>query len=82
MKYIDREQALSFPFANERYDHDNANEHFINGCETYKEWLEQLPTIEVDEPIKVEEEPLEVKVEYEPVIAYPFGWNNGRDRYF
>ena len=47
--YISREAALSFPFANDKYDHENANEHFIFGCETYKEWLEQLPAADVVE---------------------------------
>ena len=46
-EYIEREVALSFPFANGEYDHDNANEHFIFGCETYKEWLEQIPVANV-----------------------------------
>ena len=46
-RYIDRDKALSMPFANGEYDHDNANEHFIYGCETYKEWLEDLPIIEI-----------------------------------
>lgn len=45
-KFIDRDKALSFPLANGKYDHKNADEHFIYGCETYKEWLEQLPTVE------------------------------------
>ena len=47
MPYIDREQALSHPFANGRYDHKHANEHFILGFEDYKEWLKQLPTADV-----------------------------------
>lgn len=47
--YIDRKTALSFPFANEQYDHENANENFIFGCETYKEWLENLPIADVQE---------------------------------
>ena len=50
--YISREAALSFPFANGKYDHENANEHFIFGCETYKEWLEQLPAANVVEVIR------------------------------
>lgn len=48
-RYINLDEALSFPFANGKYDHENANEHFIYGCETYKEWLETLPTIEIEE---------------------------------
>lgn len=47
--YIDRKTALSFPFANEQYDHENANENFILGCETYKEWLENLPVADAQE---------------------------------
>lgn len=47
-KYIDRDIALSHPFANGRYDKENANEHFIFGYEGYKEWLEQLPTIDAE----------------------------------
>ena len=42
-EYIKRDEALSFPWANGKYDHEHANEHFIYGLETYKEWLEQLP---------------------------------------
>ena len=47
MEYIEREAALAFPFANGRYDHKNADPHFINGCETYKEWLETIPAADV-----------------------------------
>ena len=46
-EYIEREAALAFPFANGRYDHEHANEHFIYGCENYKEWLAQLPAADV-----------------------------------
>lgn len=50
MKVIDRDRALSMPFANCKYDHEHAGEDFINGCETYKEWLETLPvTVVPDE---------------------------------
>ena len=45
--YIDRKQALSHPFANGKYDHEHANEDFILGFESYREWLEQLPTIDL-----------------------------------
>ena len=58
-KFIDRDKALSFPLANGKYDHEHANEHFIYGLETYKEWLEQLPTLSPDEVRGV------VKVNYE-----------------
>lgn len=46
-RYINMEEALSFPFANGQYDHKNADENFILGCESYKEWLENLPTADV-----------------------------------
>ena len=39
---ISRKTALSFPFANGKYDHEHANLDYILGCETYKEWLETL----------------------------------------
>lgn len=54
-KYIERELALSFPFANRMYDEENANIDFICGCETYKEYLESLPCLEVREWIPVTE---------------------------
>lgn len=43
---ISREEALSHPFANGKYDKENANHDFILGFESYKEWLEMLPTVE------------------------------------
>lgn len=47
MILIDREKALSHPFANGQYDRKNANRDFIRGFESYKEWLEDLPTIDI-----------------------------------
>lgn len=47
--YIDRDLALSLPWANGEYDHEHANENFIIGLKTYKEWLEYLPTADVTE---------------------------------
>ena len=41
---ISREEALSHPFANGKYDKENANPDYILGFESYKEWLETLPT--------------------------------------
>lgn len=40
---ISREEALSHPFANGKYDRKNADINFILGHESYKEWLETLP---------------------------------------
>ena len=48
-EYINRNTALSFPFANGHYDREHANEHFIYGCESYREWLEQIPAADVVE---------------------------------
>ena len=60
-KYIERELALSFPFANGRYDKEHGNINFICGCETYKEYLESLPYFEVREWIPVSEGPPEIE---------------------
>ena len=48
-EYINREDALEFPFANGIYDHEHANEHFISGCESYREWIKQIPAADVVE---------------------------------
>lgn len=48
-EYIDKKLALSHPFANGKYDHEHANMDFILGHECYKEWLETLPTADVEE---------------------------------
>ncbi len=45
--YISREAAISHPFANGQYDHAHANKDFINGFNSYKEWLECLPVADV-----------------------------------
>ena len=51
-EYINREDALEFPFANGIYDHEHANEHFISGCESYREWIEQIPAADVVEVVR------------------------------
>lgn len=51
-EYIKREDAISHPFANERYDRKNANLDFILGYESYKEWLENLPAADVVEVVR------------------------------
>lgn len=51
-EFISREEALSHPFANGRYDHKNASIDFILGHESYKEWLEDLPAITKQDIIK------------------------------
>lgn len=47
-EYISRDLALSHPFANGHYDHENANEEFILGHESYREWLEDLPYVDMN----------------------------------
>ena len=47
--YIDRDLALSMPWANGKYDHKHTDEQFIFGLETYKEWLETLEPADVVE---------------------------------
>lgn len=49
---ISREEALSYPFANGKYDHKNANINFILGHESYKEWLETLPVFTEQDIVK------------------------------
>ena len=49
---ISREEALSHPFANGKYDRKNADINFILGHESYKEWLETLPVFTEQEIIK------------------------------
>ena len=51
-EYIKRADAIAHPFANGKYDHKHANKDFINGHESYKEWLEGLPTADVRENVR------------------------------
>jgi hypothetical protein len=46
-EYISKKEALSHPFANGKYDKENANLDYILGFESYKEWLETLPTTSI-----------------------------------
>lgn len=47
-----REEVLSHPFANGKYDHKNADINFILGHESYKEWLETLPVFTEQDIVK------------------------------
>lgn len=49
MKVISRDEALSHPFANGKYDRKHANKDFILGFESYKEWLDSLSYKEIPE---------------------------------
>ena len=61
-RYIDLNTALSFPYANGKYDKKNANTDFIKGCESYKEWLESLPAADVQEVRRGQWIPLEKEI--------------------
>lgn len=43
---ISREEALAYPLSFDHYDKQNGNKHFINGVESYREYIEGLPTVE------------------------------------
>lgn len=47
-EFINRDLALSHPFANGHYDRENANDEFIFGHESYREWLEDLPYVDMN----------------------------------
>lgn len=49
-RYVDLDEVLRYPFANGQYDHDNANKHFIYGCESYREYIEGLQVYEPTNP--------------------------------
>lgn len=49
---ISREEALSHPFANGKYDRKNADINFILGHESYNEWLETLPVLTEQDIVK------------------------------
>lgn len=51
-EFISREEALSHPFANGKYDHKNANKDFILGHESYREWLETLHAFNEQDIVK------------------------------
>lgn len=51
-EFISREEALSHPFANGKYDHKNADINFILGHESYKEWLETFPAFNEQDIVK------------------------------
>lgn len=72
---VSREEALSHPFANGKYDRKNANIDFILGHESYKEWLETLPVFTEQDIIKPYLEKIRAEIEQN---AYPIvhGVNN------
>lgn len=51
-EYILRDEALSHPFANGKYDHKNADVNFILGHESYEEWLETLSAFTEQDIVK------------------------------
>ena len=86
--YISREAAMSMPWANGQYDHEHANEHFICGLETYKEWLEQIPAADVRPVVHAEWEQVPGKYDklfrcskchFVPIEPHYFCQNCGAD---
>ncbi len=69
-RYIDRELALSNPFANGHYDKEHADKNYILGMEMYKKWLEQLPTADVVEVVRCKY----CKWRFENKICYGREW--------
>ncbi len=61
-EFISREEALSHPFANGKYDHEHASMDFILGHESYKEWLETLPVFIEQEIVKPYLEKLKAEI--------------------
>lgn len=47
-KYVELKRILEYPIRRDYYDRENGNEHFINGIESVMEYIEMLPTIEVE----------------------------------
>ena len=68
-KYILREEVLSHPFANGKYDHKNADINFILGYESYKEWLETLPVFTEQDIVKSYLEKLKSEIEKIPTTT-------------
>lgn len=62
-EYILREEALSHPFANGKYDRKNANIDFILGCESYKEWLETFHAFTEQDIVKHVLEKIRTEIE-------------------
>lgn len=50
--YIKREDAIAYPLSWDHYDKKNGNRHFIAGVESYREYVEDLPTADVAEVVR------------------------------
>ncbi len=78
-EYILREEALSHPFANGKYDRKNANIDFILGCESYKEWLETFHAFTEQDIVKHVLEKIRAEIEEERVHD---DWDFGQEIYY
>lgn len=69
---ISREEVLSHPFANGKYDRKNADINFILGHESYKEWLETLPVFTEQDIVKpyLEKLKADIEVAYDELDGY------------
>lgn len=52
MSYINRDDAIAYPLSWDHYDKKNGNRHFIAGVESYREYVEDLPTADVVEVVR------------------------------
>ena len=50
--YIKREDAVAYPLSWEHYDKKNGNRHFIAGVESYREYIESIPSADVVEVVR------------------------------
>lgn len=62
-EFISREEALSHPFANGKYDHKYASIDFILGHESYKEWLETSPAFNEQDIVKPVLDKIEAEIQ-------------------
>lgn len=52
---IRREDALAYPLSWDNYDKKNGNTHFICGVESYREWIDELPSVDAVEVVRCRE---------------------------
>lgn len=49
---ISKEQAMAYPLSYEHYDKVHGSEKFISGVESYRDYIDGLPTVEAKEVVK------------------------------
>ena len=68
-EYIEREELMKFPIRRNHYDKEHGNEHFIYGIETVLEYVENLPTIDIDIEKQTPKKPIERYTDYDNTEA-------------